>query len=320
MRRSRALGGAVGAVLALGLGATAGIAGFNATEDNSSNSFSSDTDWTAPRTSRSVFAKSQGGVTGYVRAGGQYYVYSETNDSGNPPAGVSSVESLSSLGTVPLASGSFTAGGLSYNRRSASLTVPAGTGAGPIAFSIKSTDSDGNTRTEGGYSVLVDNTAPTASTVQTANGAAIAGRPEQNDTATLGFSEPIDPHSISSGWDGSALDVVVRVNNNTGFPSRDRLEVWNAANTVQLPLGSIDLGRSDYVGANRTFGATGTKSRLTLSGGTATVVLGTQSGAGTTASSTGTMTWSPSTTAYDRAGNTVTSASVNETGAADREF
>jgi len=321
-RRARIIGAAAGATAALALGASAGVAGFNATEDNSGNSFGADSDWTAPRTSRSVFMKSQGGVTGYIRAGGQYHVYAEVTDSGNPPAGVSSVNSVSSLGTSPLASGSFTAGGQSYNRRTGALTVPGGTGAGTIAYSVQSTDADGNTRTEGGYSVVVDNTAPTAGDIQAANGAAIAGRPEQSDTVTWTFSEPIDPDSLSAGWNGSGtIDVVVRINNNTGSPSRDRVEIWNSANTTQLPLGSVDLGRTDYVSANRTFGAGATtKSKLSISGGVAAVVLGTQSAAGTTAGGNGTAIWSPSTSAYDRAGNPVSAAAANETGAADREF
>ena len=59
---------------------------------------------------------------------------------------------------------------------------------------------------------------------------------------------------------------------------------------------------------------------MTRSGNSITVVLGTQSGAGTTAATNGTMGWTPSSSAYDRAGNASTTAAASETGAADREF
>ena len=35
----------------------------------------------------------------------------------------------------------------------------------------------------------------------------------------------------------------------------DRLEVYNATNSARLPLGSVDLGRSDYVLATFGFGS-----------------------------------------------------------------
>ena len=96
--------------------------------------------------------------------------------------------------------------------------------------------------------------------------------------------------------------------------------IFNSANTTQLPLGSVNLARNDYVTANRTFGATGTPSTMVRTGSTITVTLGTQSGAGTTAAATGTMAWTPQTTPYDRAGNAMTAPTATESGAADKEF
>ena len=85
-------------------------------------------------------------------------------------------------------------------------------------------------------------------------------------------------------------------------------------------MGSVNLARNDYVGANRTFGATGTPSTMVRTGSTITVTLGTQSGAGTTAAANGTSVWTPSTTPYDRAGNAMSAATATESGAADKEF
>jgi hypothetical protein len=114
---------------------------------------------------------------------------------------------------------------------------------------------------------------------------------------------------------------VVRIDNNSSAAGGDdRLQVYDAANTSLLPLGSVDLGRTDYVTANRTFGASGTPSTVALSGAVVTVTLGTQSGAGTTAASTGTMSWSPVSELVDRAGNLVSTATRTESGTADKDF
>jgi len=166
--------------------------------------------------------------------------------------------------------------------------------------------------------VTVDNTVPAGTDVQATNGGSIAGQPELNDRVTYTFGEPIDPNSILAGWTGAATNVVARVNNNT--PLNDQIQIFNAANAAQLPLGNVNLGRTDYVTANRTFGATGTASSMSMSGNSITVVLGTASGAGTTALLAGTMVWTPSATATDRAGNATSTANVNETGTADKEF
>jgi hypothetical protein len=114
--------------------------------------------------------------------------------------------------------------------------------------------------------------------------------------------------------------VVVRINNNG---MADRLQLWNSTNTIQLPLtngAGLNLGRNDYVGTDRTFGLTGTPSTMVRSGNSIAITLGTQSGAGTTAGANGTMNWTPSASATDRAANPSSITAVNETGAADREF
>jgi hypothetical protein len=67
---------------------------------------------------------------------------------------------------------------------------------------------------------------------------------------------------------------VVRVND--GGLSNDTATIFNSANTAQLPLGSVNLGRTDYTLANITFGATGTASTMTMSGNAITIKLGTR--------------------------------------------
>jgi hypothetical protein len=64
----------------------------------------------------------------------------------------------------------------------------------------------------------------------------------------------------------------------------------------------------------------GTPSRMTATGSALSFVLGTPTGSVGTASGSGTMTWTPSTTATDRAGNAMSSSSRTEAGTSDKDF
>jgi hypothetical protein len=313
----------------LAVGAAIGAAGestfalFSGGTSSSSSSLNADTDWAPPEASASVIVKVAGGEPGYVRPGGTYYFYADVRDSGNPASGIASVGADAGLGLVTLsAGGPWTVGGVSYDHRSVLQTVPTGAPAGTYPYTVTSTDLDlpPNSQTQGGFNVTVDATAPAGSNVQTANGAATVGRPEQGDSLTFTYSEPMEPISILTGWDGASTSVVVRIDNAGGG---DRLQVWNAANAFQLPLtnaAGLNLGRTDYVTSNQTFGAGGTASTMVRSGNSITITLGTASGTTTTAAGSGTMSWTPSGTATDRAGNPASTTAVSEPGPADPEF
>jgi len=308
-------------LVGVGLNLSGVFGAYTSKATNSGDSFSAASDFRAPTASRSVIAKTAGGTAGFIKQGGTYFVYADVSDTGNPASGISTVTSntsnvTASASSTALSAGSFTIGGLTYSHRTASLTANAVLLAGSYNYTVTSTDVAGNSGTQT-FSVTVDNTAPTGSDVQTANGGSIAGRPELNDTITYTYSEPIDPNSILAGWTGTATNVVVRVNNNT--PTNDQVQIWNSANGAQLPLGNVNLGGTGYTTANITFGATGTASTMTMSGNTITVKLGTQSAAGTTGANS-TMVWTPSATATDRAGNAASTANVTESGAGDKEF
>lgn len=310
-------------LLLLAISAGAAFAVFTKSRSVPSNNISTASDWTAPSVSSSVIAKTTGYASGYIKQGGAYYVYANVTDNGNPPVGISTVTTNVSTvttgqTTAALTAGSYSVGGVSYNYRSASLTANSSLSAGTYTYSIAATDSGSRSATQTGLTVVVDNTAPSASDIQTTNGGSIAGRAEPGDTMTFTFSEPIEPNSILSGWTGSSTSVVVRLND--GGLGNDTVTIYNSANTAQLPLGSVSLARTDYTSANRTFGASGTASTMVLSGSAITVTLGTQSAAATTAASTGTMSWTPSATATDRAANACTTTARSETGTADKEF
>ncbi len=183
-----------------------------------------------------------------------------------------------------------------------------------------------------GGSATVDNTPPATADVQTTN-AGTNGLAEAGESLILTFSEPIEPASILAGWSGAATNVVVRISDNglLGLPlGNDSVQVWNATNSTVLPLGTVDLGRGDYVagllGGNVRFGASGTASTMTMSASTVTIVLGTYNAtaivdpARTTAGGIGTAAWTPAVGANDRAENAISTAAVTESGAADKEF
>jgi hypothetical protein len=301
---------------------------FSSPVANHGNEIVAAPDYVAPTASAAVIQKTQGGVPGFIRPGGSFHVYGNVADTGNPASGLASVRTdvnslVASGSSVPLTAGSHSVGGQSYNYRSASLTARSPLGNGDYTYSFALTDNAGNPRSQGGLTVTVDGTAPTGTGVQTANKAGgVAGRAEIGDTMTLTFSEPIDPSSISSGWTGAApLPVVARFTNGTVLNGlQDLVTIANAQNSAELPLGTVRLGSGNYVSTARTFGASGTASTLTQSGNGYVLTLGTASGSVSTASGSGTMSWSPSTGATDRAGNAVGAGTVDESGSADREF
>lgn len=168
--------------------------------------------------------------------------------------------------------------------------------------------------------------------MQTANAGGTAGRAEAGDTVALTYSEPVEPESILVGWTGGPTPVVVRVTTGTALlggllGQNEGLQVFNAANSTLLPLGTVDL-KQPYVAktlfllsGEMTFGAGGTPSQMSISGGTVTVVLGTRAGNNAlTVTTPGAMSWGPSTTPYDRAANAVSGAVAGESGAGDVEF
>jgi hypothetical protein len=310
------------------------LAAFTAATNSPGNRVSAAPDFLAPTIPSSTIAKSAGGTPGFVKQGGTYHVYANVTDDGNPASGVGTVTADVSSVTagqtaVALSAGSFSVGGVSYGYRSAQLTANGVLSAGSKSYSVSATDNASNgPRTQGGFSVTVDNTVPSGSDVQAVNGANSAGMAQPGDTVTYTFSEPIDPNSVLSGWTGTSTSVVVRLINGGALPtSPDTVQVWNAANNAQLPLGVITLSAGTYVGGlsgtdSALFGATGTASTMIMSGSAITITLGTASGSqgATNGLVAGAMSWVPSATSTDRAGNATSTTTVNEAAPSDVEF
>jgi hypothetical protein len=276
-------------------------------------------DVTPPTISAAAIGKTEGGAVGFIRPGGTYYVYANAADPGDPTSGVAWVTAdvggvTSGQTAVPLAAGTYVAGGVRYDYRSAALAASNPLAPGTKSFSVSAQDVAGNLATPAAGSVTVDGTRPSAADVQTANSSGgTVGRAETGDTITFTFSEAIESGSILAGWNGTATSVTVRLLRTTG---NDQLEVWDSADTSQIPLGTVDLGRSDYVSNTRSF----TGSPMVMSGTTVTITLGTPSGGVRRAGGSGTMTWTPAPTPYDVAANACLPIPRTETGPADPEF
>jgi hypothetical protein len=159
---------------------------------------------------------------------------------------------------------------------------------------------------------VVDNTAPTATDIQTANKTGgTAGTAEQGDTMTLTFSEQIAPGTIVAGWNGTGTQTVT-VTMDTG----NHLTITGAT----LVNGFVTLGGAGYVNNGKT--VVFSNSTISQSGSTITLTLGTPDkppflGAG----SAGNSSWPVAAGLTDIVGNTlVTPVTKTETGGSDAEF
>jgi hypothetical protein len=275
-------------------------------------------DRTAPSVTNVAVIKTQDGTANFVKQAGTYRVYANASDA---QSGVSTVTAnVSTLTTgatsVALSSGSWTIRGVTYGYRSAIQTANSPLSEGAKSFTVTATDIAGNATSPNG-SATVDNTAPIATDVQgTNNSGGLAGRADTGDRLTLSFSEPIEPESILAGWDGTATTVTVRFTNAGG--SDDRILVYDAANTTQLPLGTVRLSDSLYVLGNVSF----TGSTMTTVGSAVVVTLGVPDLPLMVGISVvpGAARYTPDTAMYDRAANACSNATANESGANDVEF
>jgi hypothetical protein len=273
-------------------------------------------DFRGPTIARIAIGKNSGGATGFLRPSATYRIYAMVTDVGTPPSGTATVTAnvanvTAGQTAVPLTAGNVTAGGQTYNYSSAVLTAGA-LSNGLKGFSVVATDVAGNASTLND-SVTIDNAAPAPTNISASGGT--AGRPEIGDVLTLTTNDTLDSFSLLANWTGAATTVQVRFVNNAGA---DRLQIWNSAGTTQLPFGTIALGRTDFT-AGTTLSFNG--STMTQSNGVITVTLGAPfTGTQVTVGGTGTMVWTPSATATDRAGNAMTTAAFNEPAPTDRDF
>ena len=172
----------------------------------------------------------------------------------------------------------------------------------------------------------VDNTAPRGFDVQTTN-SGNAGKLDAGDTMSLTYNELMKTGTFTSGWDGSALAVTLRLRDGglLGLGSKDdSVDLLRSGSAVNL--GSVNLFE-DYISTNLTaqFNASVAASTTTVNGISATritITVGSQTTGQTvrTVFLSSTMSWRPSALATDLAGRPASTVAVSESGAADRQF
>jgi len=326
-RRRGATVVAVGlAVVVLGSGAGLTLARLTTSTTLGSNAFTAAAsfDTVAPTVSATVISKSTPYFASYVKQAGTYYVYANATDGGAVPSGTATIKADVSAITTGSTAISLTAGvyspvqGVTYGWRSALLTASNPITAGAKTYTLTSTDFNGNSRLQTAFPVTVDNTAPAASDIQTANGGATVGRIERGDTITFTFNDVIDPESILTGWTGASTSVVVRF---TNVANSDTYAVYDGTNTTLLKLGSVNT-KGNYVTAATTAGVGATPSTMVLDTATnkITITLGTIAGTVATDAANRTAAWTPVATAFDRAANAMSATLVNEGVPADPDF
>jgi hypothetical protein len=284
----------------------------NGFTDTSQNTVSAGAaaDWVPPTAEASVIAKSQGGVAGYIKKSGTYYVYAKVADPGNPPSGISSVKAnvnsiTSGQTAVSLVAGSYSVGGVSYNYRSAQLTAGSSLSAGTKTYTLSLTDVAANTESQS-FSVKVDNGPFKGNGFEAANySGGTEGKPEKGDTVEFEFNKEPDPASIVSGWSGEGTKTVtVSIADSS---ENDSLSISGAT------TGTVAL-KGDFTSSTATFSG----STISLSGSTVTIVLGTASGSVKTDADKSKAVWTPSSSIYDVAANASSTSTV--TGANQKQF
>ncbi|MET0928122.1 MAG: Ig-like domain-containing protein [Aeromicrobium sp.] len=208
-----------------------------------------------------------------------------------------------------LCAGAASASNPNYNCSFATTGVDDGT------YDLRATVTDSNGRATASPVVanrIVDNTAGRGVDVQTTNGGT-AGRVDAGDTMVLTFSEQMNLSSILSGWSGSAVTGSVQVSGG---------DVLDLVGPNGAELGTVALG-ADFASRSTTSTAVSmTAANVTGNGLTRTVVTLRVTGGsiGNQVTTPATMSWTPSATILDLAGNPTSAAAVAESGSVDLDF
>ncbi|MET1038048.1 MAG: Ig-like domain-containing protein [Aeromicrobium sp.] len=178
------------------------------------------------------------------------------------------------------------------------------------------TESDGNTVTSNVVANRqVDNIAAKGVDVQTTNGGT-AGRIDAGDTIVYTYSEQMDLSTIYAGWSGTATSGSIRVGGL--FSNSQVLQIDTPTN---VRLGSVDLNAYYAIFGDISADVSITAATVTTDGVAHTVVtVKVLASAGYQVGSAATMTWTPSASATDLAGNPTSTATVTESGPQDVDF
>ena len=181
---------------------------------------------------------------------------------------------------------------------------------------VVATDSLGHPTISATITLIIDNTHPTAASVNAANGGT-AGRIDSGDTLTFTWSEPMAPASILSGWSGGAQPIRIRVNDAGGA---DTLDLYDATGTTKLNVTSA--AQALRLNANWVANTVWLDGSMTMTGNGIVVTIGSLvSGTiNTGVTTTANLQWTSTAATTDVAGNSTTVSTVTETGTTDRDF
>jgi hypothetical protein len=181
---------------------------------------------------------------------------------------------------------------------------------------VVATDSLGHQTASATITLIIDNTHPTAASVNAANGGT-AGRIDSGDTLTFTWSEPMAPASILTGWSGGAQPIRIRVNDAAGA---DTLDLYDATGTTKLNVTSA--AQALRLNANWVNNTVWLNGSMTMSGNGIVVTMGSLiSGTiNTGVTTTANLQWTSTAATTDVAGNSTTVSTVTETGTTDRDF
>jgi chitinase len=116
---------------------------------------------------------------------------------------------------------------------------------GSYELRTQATDTLAHVGTSPVLTITVDNTAPTGTAIQGANGGT-AGTMDAGDSVTFTWSEPMLPASIKATWDGTSTPIRVRVNPNG---ANDSLDVYDQTGTVKLNTSQTVALGADWITA-----------------------------------------------------------------------
>jgi hypothetical protein len=298
------------AALAVLLAAVAAVQGsqaaFTASAQNAGASFATAGDWVAP--ALAITAPASGAST------------SDKTPTISGTAGNSGGDS--STITVRIYSGTSAGGTPVQTKTTTRLATLWGTTASTLAdgtYTVQASQADGsgNTGTSDEVTFTVDTVAPTSTGIAAANkggAGTTAGKLDAGDTITFTFSEPVDPATILSGWNGSSTAVQVRFTNSS---SNDTFTVLSSTGATTVKLGTVTTG-GNYVTTTTTIGSS-TVVRSS-DGRSIVVTLGTPSSVSSAAVGAKNMSWALAAGPKDLAGNALATPATRAETDTDVDF
>jgi hypothetical protein len=223
------------------------------------------------------------------------------NATGDSTTVTAKIYSGTSATGSPVQTKTGTRSGTSY-----SFSLTTALAQGTYTAVVTQTDTSSNTGTSNANTFTVDTTAPTATNITATNTAGgTAGKIESGDTLTYTYSEAVTPASVWTGWNGASTAVHIRFTSS----GNDTITVLTTANAASINLGSVATN-ADYVTATTTFNAT---IAMSSDGTSVIVTLSTPSNVATSASPGRNMSWTPSASVKDVAGNAGSTTAYSET-------